>query len=129
MADPLDQVLRLVADGRLTAAEAAPILDALGAAGIPADEPAADAATAERDPIAGRAGAGGARSIRVEITEGGRRIVNLRVPVALGRMALDRVPGLSGDHADLIRRALAEGRSGPILVVEDHGDGVRIILE
>jgi hypothetical protein len=30
MTDPLDDVLRLVAEGRLTAEEAAPILDALG---------------------------------------------------------------------------------------------------
>ena len=31
MADPFEEVLRLVSEGRLTAAEAAPILDALGA--------------------------------------------------------------------------------------------------
>ena len=56
-ADPLDQVLRLVAEGRLTADEAAPILAAL-------DErpaPAAAGAPGGRDPAAGpgRRGAGG----------------------------------------------------------------------
>ena len=128
MTDPLERVLQLVADGRLTAAEAAPILDALGAAGgASPDEAAGDDSPHDQDvapPSTGRA-----RSIRVEITEGGRKVVNLRVPVSLGRMALDRVPGLSGNNADLIRQALADGRSGPVLVIDDEGDGVRIVLE
>ena len=129
MPDPLERVLQLVADGRLTAAEAAPILDALGASGTTAaDGPAGDGDDAEADGTTGRPG-GGAKSIRVEITEGGRKIINLRVPVSLGRMALDRIPGLSGNNADLVRRALADGRSGPVLVIDDEGDGVRIVLE
>jgi hypothetical protein len=129
MPDPLERVLQLVADGRLTAAEAAPILDALGGSDAAADEtPAADGDSTGADDAA-PSSTGGARSIRLEITEGGRRIVNLRVPVSLGRMALDRVPGLSGDNANLIRQALADGRSGPVLVIDDEGDGVRIVLE
>ena len=129
MTDPLERVLQLVADGRLTAAEAAPILDALGAAGIAATEPAAPDADQAEEPGATAANPGRAKSIRVEITEGGRKVINLRVPVSLGRMALDRVPGLSGNNADLIRQALADGRSGPVLVIDDEGDGVRIVLE
>jgi hypothetical protein len=129
MADPLEQILQLVADGYLTAAEAGPIVDALGAAGLTPDDPAAERdADAERNANASSTG-GGAKSIRVEITEGGRKVINLRVPVSLGRMALDRVPGLSGNNADLIRQALADGRSGPVLVIDDEGDGVRIVLE
>ena len=129
MPDPLEQVLQLVADGILTAAEAAPILDALGAAGLTSDDAAAEHdADAEREANAASNG-GRAKSIRVEITEGGRKVINLRVPVSLGRMALDRVPGLSGNNADLIRQALADGRSGPVLVIDDEGDGVRIVLE
>jgi hypothetical protein len=129
MTDPLERVLQLVADGRLTAAEAAPILDALGAAGIASAEPAAPDAGQADDPGETHGNAGRAKSIRVEITEGGRKVINLRVPVSLGRMALDRVPGLSGNNADLIRQALADGRSGPVLVIDDEGDGVRIVLE
>lgn len=129
MADPLESVLQLVADGRLTAAEAAPILDALGASGPTAGEaPIHGDGAADRDADASPS-TGGAKSIRVEITEGGRKVVNLRVPVSLGRMALDRIPGLSGNNADLIRQALAEGRSGPVLVIDEGGDGVRIVLE
>ena len=130
MTDALDQVLRLVADGRLTAAQAAPILDALSAADLdgPADDERpmdlgpteASASTAERST---------ATSIRIEITEGGRKVVNLRVPVSLGRMALDRIPGLSGSHVDLVRRALSDGRSGTLLHIDDEDGGVRIALE
>ena len=131
MADALEQVLRLVADGRLTAAQAAPILDALGAA----DQ---DGSMAERGPdaaagseSASRTGAerGTPTAIRIEITEGGRRVINLRVPVSLGRMALDRIPGLSVSSVDLVRRALADGRSGTLLDIDDEGNGVRIALE
>jgi hypothetical protein len=129
MADPLQEVLQLVADGVLTAAEAAPILDALGSAGLTSDGAGAERdADSERDTNPSSTG-GGAKSIRVEITEGGRKVINLRVPVSLGRTALDRIPGLSGNNADLVRQALADGRTGPILVIDDEGDGVRIVLE
>jgi len=131
MADALAQVLRLVADGRLTAAQAAPILDALSAADLagPADdERPEEAAGPDASPLAGGE-RGTATAIRIEITEGGRRVVNLRVPVSLGRMALDRIPGLSGANVDLVRRALSDGRSGTLLHIDDEGDGVRIALE
>ena len=130
MTDALEQVLRLVAEGRLTAAQAAPILDALGV-----DEPAGSSGPDRPDESAfetsNRTGAerGNATVIRIEVTEAGRRVVNLRVPVSLGRMALDRIPGLSGTNVDLVRRALADGRSGTLLDIDDEGDGVRIALE
>ena len=130
MSDALERVLQLVADGSLTAAQAAPILDALGAA----DQAIADgeraAGNRAAEPDAGPTGkAGTATSIRIEVTEAGRRIVNLRVPVSLGRMALDRIPGLSGANVDLVRQAIAEGRAGTLLDIDDEGDGVRIALE
>ena len=61
----------------------------------------------------------------------GRKVVNLRVPIALGRMGIDRIPGLSADNVSRIRRALDEGMTGPILAVDedDEGNGVRIVLE
>ena len=62
--------------------------------------------------------------------ENGRQVVNLRIPVSLGRFAVDRIPGLSESAADLVRSALAAGRHGNLLVVdEEDGDGVRIALE
>jgi len=131
MSDTLERVLELVADGHISAAQAAPILDALAAADLAGD----DVSDRSTDPGggAGPGPTGGARgsasSIRIEVTEGGRKILNLRVPAALGRMALDRIPGLSGTNADLVREALADGRSGTLLHIDDDGDGVRIVLE
>ena len=138
MADPLEQVLRLVAEGRLTAAEAAPILDALGEADAATRFGAAEEDRGQRAVGAGgdassrgdRPAAGGnPTALRIEVTESGRKVVNLRIPVNLGRLALDRIPGLSGANADLIRGALAEHRTGTLLTVDDDGDGVRISLE
>jgi hypothetical protein len=127
MTDTLERVLQLVAEGRLTAEQAAPILDALNAA------EAGSAAAADGEAIADAArdtaARGGATAIRIEITDKGRKVVNLRIPIPLGRFALDRIPGLAGNHADLVRQALAEGRTGTLLVLDDDGEGVRIALE
>ncbi len=124
MSDALEQVLKLVAEGRLTAAQAAPILDALNAADD-AVAAARSAAGEAEEPRSGEA----ATALRIEVTERGRKIVNLRIPVSLGRMALDRIPGLTGSNVDLVRQALAEGRTGPLLTIDDEEDGVRIALE
>jgi hypothetical protein len=130
MPDALEQVLRLVAEGKLTAAQAAPILDALSDAESATDR-ARDAISEARAATGSPAGGvpGTATALRIEVTDNGRKVVNLRIPVGLGRFALDRVPGLSGDDADLIRRALAEGVVGQLLQIDDGEDGVRIALE
>ena len=128
MTDPLERVLELVAKGRLTAEEAGPILDALEAKAMPGSEPAA--AAEGRDAAAGGKGAGNARFARVEVRESGRRIVDLRVPISLGRFALSRVPGLSSQQIADVEEAVTSGAHGPILDVQDaDGDGVRIVLE
>jgi hypothetical protein len=125
--DALESVLRLVADGRLSAEEAGPILDALEARSNPA--PAGDrdqGGHSEGD--AQRRGPG--RAIRLEVTENGRKVVNLRVPLALGRAALNRVPGLSEATTERIREAIEAGITGPIVHVDEgSGDGVRIVIE
>jgi hypothetical protein len=124
--DALDSVLRLVADGRLTAEEAGPILDALDAAcSQPTSNPSGPVDGTAEPPTAGPG-----RAIRVEITENGRRVVNLRVPLSLGRSALARVPGLSAAMTDRIRDAIESGMTGPILATDEgSGDGVRIVIE
>lgn len=126
--DPLVAVLRLVAEGRLTADEAAPILAALDPAPAARPSPASSSA-APGGAGAGSAAKGSGRSLRIEVSEGGRSVVNLRLPLAIGQFALDRVPGLSGDQADRVRAALNTGMTGPVLVVDDDGDGVRISIE
>lgn len=124
MADPLETILQLVADGRLTAEEAGPIIDALDGRDRTQPDPRPTG-----DPASSPA-SGPGRAIRVEVTEGGRKIVNLRVPLSLGQAALARIPGLSEATADRIRDAIAAGIRGPIVAVDEGaGDGVRVVIE
>lgn len=141
----MHRVLSLVAEGRLTADEAAPILDALtksGSAGGQAARPAhaghAGHPTPPEPPAAPEPGSNqttsgsgsSPRYARIQVIENGRRAVDLRVPVGLGRFALSKVPGLSVDQINEVQDALASGSHGPILDVQDaDGDGVRISLE
>ncbi len=131
--DTLEQVLRLVSEGRLSAEQAAPILAALDDAGrVSAGRQAAGrsdrgAGSGSEEPSG--SGSRHATSLRIEVTERGRRVVNLRLPIGVGRFALDRVPGLSGDQVERVREALRSGLSGPVLEVNDEDDGVRIVLE
>jgi hypothetical protein len=126
VSDPLDDVLRLVAAGRLTAAEAEPILAALEAHDRPGDRTSASGS----DPAAGRETGPGGRTIRLEVTEDGRVAVNLRLPASLGELGLQGVPGLGGPSLDRIRAALSAGARGPVFeALDEDGDGVRIVLE
>jgi hypothetical protein len=126
MTDPLDRLLQLVAEGKLSADDAAPILAALDRKSRP-DPGAGTAQAADSEP--GKA-AQTPRFARVEVRERGRRVVDLRVPISLGRFALSRVPGLSTQQIAEVEDAVTSGAHGPILDVEDEdGDGVRIILE
>ena len=127
MTDALEIILNLVAAGRLTADEAAPLIAALqDRSRDPGSKQAND--KAER---AGGTGTGQARQVRVEVKERGRNVVNVRVPVALGQAAIGYVPGISAADAERIREALALGLTGQILeVMEEDGDSsVRIVLE
>lgn len=136
MSDPFERVLNLVAEGRLTAEEAAPILDALertSKAGPSSGAAAADAGpTIEAGADAGMSSGDGRtpRFARVEVRENGRRVVDLRIPISLGRFALSRVPGLSKEQIAEVENAVSHGAHGPILDIQDtDGDGVRIVLE
>ena len=137
-ADPLDDILRLVAEGRLSAEEAGPLLAALDEApapstrggGGPTAASAGDrAASSGRAPLEGQVLTGSPSTLRIEVRDNGRSVVNLRLPMAVGRFALDRVPGLSGDQVTRVREAMNSGFRGPVLVVDDGGSGVLIVLE
>ena len=127
MTDPLERVLQLVAEGKLSADDAAPILTALDRNSRP--DTSSGAAPAP-DTETSQAPAQTPRFARVEVRERGRRVVDLRVPISLGRFALSRVPGLSTQQIAEVEEAVTSGTHGPILDVEDEdGDGVRIVLE
>jgi hypothetical protein len=148
-AEPLDQLLRLVAEGRLSAEEAAPILAALDETMPPKAERGVGAGRGGRSPGSrppggfgsnpppgfvddadpGDAAAPPPRSLRIEVREAGRQVVNVRLPIAVGRFALERVPGLSGEQVDRVREAMHSGFRGPVLVVDEGDSGVRILLE
>jgi hypothetical protein len=170
MPDELEAVLRLVAEGRLTPDEAAPIIEALARASRaeaepdPIDEPFDDAFAAAGDDWglgdrisrrverqvarAGRrvararararearadagVGSAGGRHLRIRVTERGRQVVNLRIPIGFVDTALRFVPGLGGDQAERIQQAVRAGAVGPILDVEDPDGqgGVLISVE
>ncbi len=139
MAAAFERVLQLVSEGHLTAEEASPILDALAAAAA-GSRPAGPATSlgtgtssgsgSDTSTEAGGAPTGSPRFARIEVRDGGKRVVDLRIPISLGRFALGRVPGLSAQHVADVERAVASGDRGPILDVQDeNGDGVRIALE
>jgi len=132
MTDPFERVLNLVAEGRLTAEEAAPILDALERKAAPAASAAGAGPTVEVGADAGMSAGDGTtpKYARIEVREHGRRVVDLRIPISLGRFALSRVPGLSKEQIAEVEDAVSQGAHGPILDVQDpDGDGVRIVLE
>ena len=122
MNDELATVLRLVAEGKLTPEEAAPLVAALSEQPSPPRPPAAA-------PLTGTV-VSGARQLRIRVEEHGRTVVNLRVPLSVAETALNMVPGLAGEQAARVRAALEGGAIGPIIDVEDpDGDAVLISLE
>ena len=112
----VDKILKLVAEGALTPEEADEILGALG------DEPRAEAPSAPTPPST-------ARHLRIEVTENGRRVVNLRVPFNIAGWASAFLPGLSEGDSNRIRNAIAAGERGPLLDIGDGDDRVLITSE
>ena len=141
MADPVDDILRLVAEGRLSPAEAAPILDALAASGRESRGP-------DRGPTAGgpRSATGAGRSpgrsgspaasasgtpdrIRVQVRENGRVVVDLQVPGVLAGLA-GSLPGIPAGYADRLREAIRTGLRGPVVDIRDEDDsGLTITID
>ena len=143
--DAVEGVLRLVADGRLTPAEAAPILDALAAGDRAARGPATDGpATPGAKGGTGNAGPSGPASpagpagptrsgaparIRVQVRENGRVVVDLQVPGILAGLA-GSLPGIPSGYADRVREALRTGLRGPIIDIRDEDDsGLTITID
>jgi hypothetical protein len=149
MSEELETILRLVADGRLTPQEAAPIVDALtraeqqeenthrhddrlGPVGL-AHAAVEEARSAIRDGLSSirdSPGQRAGRQLRIRVTEHGRQVVNLRIPIGFVDAALQFVPGLGGDQSQQIRDAVHAGATGPILDIEEpDGSGVLISVD
>lgn len=112
--DELQAILQQVADGRLTPEEAEALLG--GAMREPAStEPA---------------GTGPRRAVRLQVTERGRTVVDLRIPMSIASMAGSVVPGLASAQMERLGDAIRGGEVGPILEIQDErGDGVVISTE
>jgi hypothetical protein len=142
--EELETILRLVAEGTLSPEEAAPIIDALTRAErMPPPPDTIDRVTRYADRASRHAervqrhmlraerrldeamhGASVGPQLRIRVTEHGRQVVNLRIPIGFVDAALRFVPGLGGDQAARIRDAVRAGAIGPIIDVEDaDGEG------
>jgi SHOCT-like protein len=130
MGDELTTVLRLVAEGKLSAEEAAPIIEALGHRTAPRPPEPPDPGFPFSGTVPGK-GSGRGRRVRIQVTERGRRVVDVRVPLAFAAMAARMVPGIPDSYAALIERAVADDMVGPIvdLAEDEDGDGVLITVE
>lgn len=74
--------------------------------------------------------AGSGRQLRIRVTERGRQVVNLRIPIGFVETALQFVPGLGGDQTRRIRDAVQTGTTGAIVDIEEEdGSGVLISVE
>ena len=148
MSEELETVLRLVADGTITPEQAAPIIEALTRAErtpggdrfedrigrhVARAHSAVDRAHERIEEVRSRVEGrrtGGGRQLRIRVTEHGRQVVNLRIPIGFVDAALSFVPGIGGDQSERIRQAVAAGTVGPIIDVEDRdGDSVVISVE
>jgi hypothetical protein len=129
MSEELERVLELVANGRLTPEEAAPIIEALTAQRTSA----ADRIAAAYDQVDGVRRSftdPRGRKLRIRVTERGRQVVNLNIPLGFVDAALGAVPGISEEQGVRIREAIRGGQVGPIVDVEDEdGDTVLITVE
>ncbi len=117
MAD-VAKILALVAEGKLSAQEADEILSALNARDAEPAQAAAPAPPAEAKKTT---------HLRIEVTDGGKQVVNLRVPINIAGWASNFLPGLSDQDSDRIRGAVASGTRGTILDVTDD-DGSRVTI-
>jgi SHOCT-like protein len=132
MSDEMNTVLRLVAEGKLSPEEAAPIIEALGQVGRAADR--ATQAMAMAGEVVDADGRlltrGRGRRVRIQVNERGRRVVDVRVPLAFAAAAARMVPGIPESYAALIEQAVDSNTTGTIVEAEDEtGDGVVISME
>ncbi len=123
------RVLELLAQQRITVAEAAELLRALGTGGI--ESPSKPSSSPDEP----RMDRGGALRVRITDVRTGRIRTNVALPVPAFAMGLGfnlarrfRVPG--PESVDQIYEALRSGRRGTIVdVTNEHGERVEVLIE
>ena len=126
MAD-VAKILNLVSQGVLTPEEADEILTALSSS--KAEESAPEPQPTPQSGQATQSAQQAPRHLRIQVTERGRPVVNLRVPMNVAGWASNYIPGLSDQDADRIRGAIASGMRGSIIDIGDDEDRVLITSE
>jgi len=124
MGDELATVLRLVSEGKLSAEEAAPIIEALGRHRVP---PSSEPPTPPTPPglVPGK---GRGRRVRIQVNERGGKVVDVRIPLAFAAMAARMIPGIPERYADLIKEAVESDTVGPIVDVSEDEDGDSVLI-
>lgn len=142
MTDDLEEILARVASGELTPEMAEPLVAAVTdqqrmatpattAAWVPgADREAGTSDSGHATRAFGSTASGPSRAVRIRVTDGGRQIVNLRIPMSIASLAGTVIPGLDDPHIARVQQALRDGEIGTILDVrDDDGSGVVIATE
>lgn len=129
------RVLRMVSEGKLTAEEAADLLDALEPAPRPEYRPTS-LANGPDLPIRPRRPVSPNRSLVILIEEGGKSKVDLRIPLALARAAGRFIPRSARARLEEFEIDLSEmlggigtAEEGSLLHVEDGESRVQIRVE
>ncbi len=120
------KVLKMVADGKITAEEAAVLLETL-------DETPASSSKAQSGPASSQPG----RYFRVRVTDTdtGRVRVNVRLPVGVinagMKLGMRFAPQVEGVDYQEIAEMINSGETGKIVDVEDDKDGehVEVFIE
>jgi hypothetical protein len=113
------QILKMIEEGKVTAAEGAELLRALSQ----------DAQTPKVEPLRG---ASSPRWFRVRITDtkNGRDKVNVNLPMGLVNVGIKMgarfAPEMEGAEYDHIMQAIRSGQQGKILDVTNDEDGERV---
>jgi hypothetical protein len=131
MSEERARILRMVANGKLSAEEAAELLEALEPA---SRTEARSALPAESMPVSSPTGP---RTLVINITEGGDSKVNVRIPLGLARAAGRFIPRQAQeyleDHGIDLKQILSEQitgwAKGPLIEVQDEKDHVLIAVE
>jgi hypothetical protein len=112
------QILKMIEDGQITAAEGARLLAAL-------EEP-------EKKRTAGAAAVTAPRWFRVRVTDmsTGRAKVNVNIPLSLAAVGIKLgarfAPEMEGMNMEEIATAIKSGSAGRIIEVEDEEDNERV---
>ena len=112
------KILKMVEEGKISAADGAQLLAALS--------------DSRRAPTPPAAPGGPARWFRVRVTDlaTGKSKVNVNIPMGLLNVAIKMgarfAPGLEGEQMEAIAEALRSGMVGKIVEATDEVDGVRV---